>query len=277
MSKQDRQGARTATDLERRYNFGKKFSEVIGVASDAQRAAEDAKEAAEELDELLTSDEIFNRLTNNGALQGLYRGNDGELYINASYIKSGEFLADLIKAGVIRSKDGNGVVIDLDNGTAEITGSYKTVEQENDSGNIVSGELMPAWVRLITKDFNGNNVNFSHLTSHLLELGVGISKSIMLWLPEHNSLSDDIKLLIDDLDFGGIDLVVSPSRKSILVELRNGADGTSLQLSLKDGKVRITGLTEPIDGTDAVRKSYMEAYVFAKIDELRNEIGLPVG
>lgn len=40
MSKQDRQGARTPADLERRYSFGKSFAEVLGIASDARERAE---------------------------------------------------------------------------------------------------------------------------------------------------------------------------------------------------------------------------------------------
>ena len=36
MSKQDRQGVRTPADLERKYNFDKKFSEILGIASDAR-------------------------------------------------------------------------------------------------------------------------------------------------------------------------------------------------------------------------------------------------
>lgn len=47
MSKQDRQGARTVADLERRYSFGKRFSEVIGVATDAREMAEDVNESFE--------------------------------------------------------------------------------------------------------------------------------------------------------------------------------------------------------------------------------------
>jgi hypothetical protein len=35
-AKQDRQGARTATDLERKYNFGKTFAELIGLINDAR-------------------------------------------------------------------------------------------------------------------------------------------------------------------------------------------------------------------------------------------------
>lgn len=38
MSKQDRQGARTASDLERKYQFGKQFAEIMGIALDAQKS-----------------------------------------------------------------------------------------------------------------------------------------------------------------------------------------------------------------------------------------------
>lgn len=38
MSKQDRQGARTPADLERKYNFGKTFAELMGLALDAQKS-----------------------------------------------------------------------------------------------------------------------------------------------------------------------------------------------------------------------------------------------
>lgn len=37
MSKQDRQGVRTAADLEYKYLFGKRFSEIMGIAEDAQK------------------------------------------------------------------------------------------------------------------------------------------------------------------------------------------------------------------------------------------------
>lgn len=36
MSKQDRQGVRTAAELERRHNFGKTFAEMLGIASDTR-------------------------------------------------------------------------------------------------------------------------------------------------------------------------------------------------------------------------------------------------
>lgn len=47
-----------------------------------------ADNAVEELDNSLVMQEIFNRLTNNGEIQGLFM-KDGQLYINASYIMTG--------------------------------------------------------------------------------------------------------------------------------------------------------------------------------------------
>lgn len=93
MSKQDRQGARTASELVQRYNFGKSFAEVMGFATEAQEAAAEANASARAANEAVASldqKEIFNRLTNNGQAQGIYRDPDtGEIYINASYLATG--------------------------------------------------------------------------------------------------------------------------------------------------------------------------------------------
>lgn len=60
MSKQDRQGARTPADIERKYNFGKTFSEILGVATDARIVAEQAQKTATEISE--TTKGIFLRV-----------------------------------------------------------------------------------------------------------------------------------------------------------------------------------------------------------------------
>lgn len=92
MSKQDRQGARTVEDLERRLNYGERFSEVMGIANDARQTAEEALQSVTDM----TQEQVFNALTNNGEAEGLYRSPDGQVYINASYIKSGKISADYI-------------------------------------------------------------------------------------------------------------------------------------------------------------------------------------
>lgn len=116
MSKQDRTYARTAVDLERKYNFGKTFAEVLGIATDAQEAAKEVKETIENLDQ----DEIFKLLTNNGKSQGVYRDENGDIYINASYIVS----------GILKSADGN-TYFDLDKG--EIVAINKYVDDTETS------------------------------------------------------------------------------------------------------------------------------------------------
>ena len=114
-AKQDRQGVRTAAQLEQKLNVSERFASIMGIATDARNAAEEAQRLIEQG---MSQEEVFNILTNNGQSQGLYRGEDGELYINATYIKSGELIADLIKSGVLQSMDGK---TKFNLGTGEIT------------------------------------------------------------------------------------------------------------------------------------------------------------
>lgn len=96
MSKQDRQGARSIAEFMSRYNFGKSFAEMFGLVNDAKDAANRAQNAAEQAKQTvdnLDHDAIFNLLTNNGELQGLYR-QDGKLYINAEFVKILNLIAD---------------------------------------------------------------------------------------------------------------------------------------------------------------------------------------
>ena len=58
------------------------------------------------LDDSFTQEKVFNRLTNDGATKGIYLS-DGNLYINADYIKSGTISGDVIKGGVLQDSAGN--------------------------------------------------------------------------------------------------------------------------------------------------------------------------
>lgn len=123
MSKQDRVAPRTAADIERKYNFGQTFAEFADLIDDAQRAAEEAQKAVEDLDKTLSPEEIFNRLTDDGKVQGIYRADDGQVYINARYLVT----------GILRSKNGDTFYLDLDKGVLkgkfeELSISGKTVD-----------------------------------------------------------------------------------------------------------------------------------------------------
>lgn len=56
----------------------------------ANEFAQEAIDDVEELDKSLTQQEVFNRLTNDGQSEGLYL-DEGNVYINATYIRSGRF------------------------------------------------------------------------------------------------------------------------------------------------------------------------------------------
>ena len=60
--------------------------------------------AVDNLDDSLDQEGVFNRLTNNGTTQGIYLEN-GQLYINASYIQSGIVSADRIDVTGIFAQD----------------------------------------------------------------------------------------------------------------------------------------------------------------------------
>lgn len=95
-------------------------------------------EVVDAVDKKLTQEDIFNRLTNNGASQGMFI-EDGNVYFNATYIKSGEINSDLIKTGKISSKDGS-VYFDLDNSEIHTTDNKFVTTLDKNSIIIKSGD-----------------------------------------------------------------------------------------------------------------------------------------
>lgn len=86
--------------------------ETGNVATDWSPAPEDTKEEIDQAIDAQTQEDIFNKLTNNGALQGIYM-QGGKLYINAEYLA----------AGTIASKDGKSKW-NLDDGAIDLTGTF---------------------------------------------------------------------------------------------------------------------------------------------------------
>ena len=86
----------------------------------ASSALSSSRSYTDALNNALTQLEIFNRLTNNGAAQGIVMQN-GQLYINASFINTGTLLADLLVTGTIQDATGNNYW-NLDNGEFHLSG-----------------------------------------------------------------------------------------------------------------------------------------------------------
>lgn len=91
--------------------------------STAAQAKSTAESAQADVDALSTQDAIFNLLTDNGAIQGLYML-DGQLYVNASYINGGYINGDLVRGGTIAAGGANNV-----NGIIQV---------QDASGNVIS-------------------------------------------------------------------------------------------------------------------------------------------
>lgn len=86
----------------------------------------------------MTQEEIVNALTDRGLAEGIYL-KDGQLYLNASYIVSGNLNASLITAGILQSKDGETFKLDLDKGTFHMSGTGKFMAPDGKSYMTVDG------------------------------------------------------------------------------------------------------------------------------------------
>jgi hypothetical protein len=103
MSKQDRQGARTVADLERRLNTRKTFAEAMGLAEEAKKVADAASEQANKAQSAVDGidhEAVWNWLTENGLQQGFFK-HKGQVYVNVAYLKGGKIAAELIDGSTL--------------------------------------------------------------------------------------------------------------------------------------------------------------------------------
>ena len=205
-AKQDRQGVRTAAQLEQKWKFGESFAEAYGIATDARQIAQEAEEKAKNPAQNLTQDQIFEILTDKGESQGMFREENGEVYINASFIKSGT-----IKGIIIESEDGN-IKIDLSKGNPVFNTpiSTKGIDVRTDA----FGEDAP----LMKVGIESTNV-YSGPCIRLY----GADKNPVVDVMETNSQDGGIVTVRDELDVMGIELTSQPSVAGITF-LQNSAE-----------------------------------------------------
>lgn len=146
----------------------------VGTASSNQTLSRYVSSAASSAayDEL-TQENVFNALTDNGALQGVYMSG-GELYINGTYIKTGTINANLIKTGTISSKNSR-TQFDLSNG-------HITLNLSNDSWLTDTGraELNAYGITLFDSATGGNNIGgLSNIQETHIPSGVETIKSMI--------------------------------------------------------------------------------------------------
>ena len=171
----------------------------------------------------------------------------GATQIHGGNILTGTILADLITAGVLRSRDEKSIVLDLDMGRGHITGSVD-LSGWNETEDLV-GALRPGILQIAR---------------------TGVLQSDQA--PETEVLQTDQTQTTEP--------EVCVLRQVELTEnglvFTDAVNGKSLTLKLEEGGGRLTGLADPVEDTDAVGKSYLEAYVRGELDKLRQELNLPV-
>lgn len=118
--------------------FSLQAATKIGGKTVKQIVDDSADSVISKMDEELTQEAIFNKLTNDGEAQGIYL-NGGKLYLNASYIKSGYLSANIIRAGIIQDKYENNFW-DLVSGHMEVTDA--TIGGMTISDNAIYNKIM---------------------------------------------------------------------------------------------------------------------------------------
>lgn len=118
--------------------FSLRAATKIGGKTVKQIVDDSADSVISKMDEELTQEAIFNKLTNDGEAQGIYL-NGGKLYLNASYIKSGYLSANIIRAGIIQDKYENNFW-DLVSGHMEVTDA--TIGGMTISDNAIYNKIM---------------------------------------------------------------------------------------------------------------------------------------
>ena len=118
MSKQDKVYPRTAAQLERQYNFGKAFNEVLGIADDARRIAEEAKAVSAEIAE-----------TNNGIalrVENLEQGLSAQFQVTIEEAEDGE----TGETKVFSLIDGEATEIHFKSNSLIVESDYFTLDRE---------------------------------------------------------------------------------------------------------------------------------------------------
>lgn len=140
-----------------------------GVTKEQGFLIEQAAEATREIEESMNQEGIFNLLTNNGEVQGLFLYN-GKIYLNAEYIQTGTLVANLLMAGILTvggANNGNGQIRILD-ADGNIIGTWNKNGISVTKGSITGGTINGATLTLggdnnvsgtlTVKDANGNTI-----------------------------------------------------------------------------------------------------------------------
>ena len=178
MAKQDRVFIRTPAALEQKYDFGRSFRETEGRLQAVGRQAQQAQDTAQQAEntaaaarsEVLQLSDSISLSVENGETTAQIKLKVGDREIPATIDMKGlvtftnlknsgatKIDAGNIVTGRISSADGISLVIDLDKGTADLTGSLTTIGHWDESGFYRYTEVSPEGIHVWRRDAQYNS------------------------------------------------------------------------------------------------------------------------
>lgn len=194
-------GSYQASDWEKRDDYINK--------ADAEAAAKDAVDAQTQMD-------IFNKLTNNGKIQGIYI-QDGQLYINATYIHGG-----ILKLGGLNNQNGT---LEIYDSSGNLIGGWSVNGINTVAGSIAGWTITKDTIQKIDNSGLGVKIGSSNYSttepgSYFSCVGGSSSRRNQVLIREGNIFHN-----YNDERLGFSGLTVSGSYKYLLTEIYSGCNG----------------------------------------------------
>ena len=191
---------------------------------------------------------------------------DGTTVINGSNITTGQILADLIKAGVIKSKDGEKIVIDLDNGNIHAVGTFETEWESS-----VHSAVNPIGLHIQKGEGTGAlHSKFQSHEAYVQAHNTDFAKAEAYMRPYGDPYDSGKSLM--GLKHGDVASVENQVGQTLLgtayAQTMYSRGSKTLEVGVNDARTFISGLDAPQYNTDAVNKKYVDDQIQALKDKL---------
>ena len=168
---------------------------------------------------------IYNYLTSNSKVQGIFNASNGRLYINATYINTGTLNASLITSGKIQSQNGK-VYFDLTNNELHCDKLVST-----DSGTVGNFTAAISTTRFNNTQIYGLNIDNSNYSDGTITIRPGASSG-------DNFNTDPLIYCKDGIDIIGGDTVGSSGNGYAMFSPRTSTpDGVYLGVTGGDSSI----------------------------------------
>lgn len=235
-----------------------KLAQPKGFTREQAQLVNQAMEHVEQdIDGSLTQQEIFNRLTDNGAAQGMVLYN-GQLYINANYINSGIVKAEYIDGENLHVKAAN---IEDTFTANKIVGGTMTLGGQNNQNGVLrvldaSGNVITVLNNAGIDITDGSVVTYSADRKSRMLISDGIV-TFQYYVDDSQPIGwrDALKMQVSELgafiasDYAGLN--INGKRKLTLSNYEGGADTERAEIVMNDSNILMQAL-DSFDGNTSI-------------------------